>query len=287
MKKLHLWLLAFVFIFAAGFTDYGNRTMLTDPAGNLIASEPDDNGDDYYLSVHTEHPHHRMLNHYFTQATAVTDTTNGVAAVDAVTIVLDDATGFAANDNIDIQSDGTHIHMYRKIISIATNTLTIGSGVDVAIPDGSTVTKHLFNMAVDGSSTPQVFSVDLPSTDEVDINRILIQMVDNVAGDDSLFGGIAALTNGVHLRKNINNGASYQTVAIWRANKDLKEDMFDVVYTAKAGGGNHGTSGRWTFIETGAIVNLEGADNESFELVVQDDLTGLIDFQMKAQGHFE
>ena len=259
---------------------------IVDTSGNVANLELSDNGN-YYLPTTQEHAHHRTWNHYFNLETVVQDSLNGAVSVDSKTLILNDATGFDVGDIVDIHSGTTHIHMYRLITVVNSNTLTIDSGVDVALADGSQIDETTFNMAVDGSSTNQIYIMKPRGVEEVDVTRIIIEMVHSATGTDILFGGIAALTNGVHLRKNINNGESYQTIAIWRANKDLKEDMFDVVYGTSAGGSNKSTSGRFTILETGSIINLDAANNEFLELVIQDDLTGLVGFQIKAQGHFE
>ena len=261
------------------------NVIISTPAGVAIGTPTGESGDTA-LAVHIEHLHQHIWNHYFKLNTAVTDTLNGAVSADSKILVLNDATGFSANDMIDISLGAKHVHMYRKIISIATNTLTLDSGLDVALTDGSVITQTSFNMAVNGSVTPQVFTVRSTTDEKVDIMRLLLSIVDNVAADDGKFGGIAALTNGVHIRRNMNDG-TYQTLAIWRANKDMKEDMYDVAYTDKAGGGNYGVNGRWTIFETGAVLNIDGDLGETIECVIQDDLTTLIDFQIKMQGHIE
>jgi len=262
------------------------NVILTSIAGNPVNFTLGDAGD-YHLDVHVADTHHKMWNHYFSFEPGITDTTNGITAIDSKTIILNDATGFNAGDKISLHIGTVHTHSYREIISIATNTLTIDAGVDTALPDGSQIDQKTFNMAVDGS-TPQVFAMHPSGTEIIHITRMLIEIVHSAAGDDSKFGGIAALTNGIHVRKNVNNGESYETLAIWKANKDLKEDMYDVTYGAKAGGGANSTTGRWSLrTGSGAIISLDASNNEFIECVIQDDLTDLTDFQIKMQGHFE
>ena len=260
--------------------------ILMDVDGNQANLEQSEDGA-WYLAIAEEHIHHTLFNHYFNLETAVEDTLNGAVAVNSKTLILNDATGFTAGDPIDVHVGAVHKHMYRKIISIAINTLTIDAGVDVALPDGSQVDETSFNMAVNGAVTPQIFIMKPRGTEEVDIMRMIIEMVHSAGGDDEKFGGITALTNGVHIRKNINNGESYQTIAVYRSNKDLKNDMYDLVYGAKAAGGANSTTGRFTFDKFGAVINLKASNNEFMECVIQDDLTGLDTFEIKMQGHFE
>ena len=260
--------------------------VIMDAAGNQASLEQSEDGN-WYLATAHEHIHYTLWNHYFNLETAVQDTTNGVTAVNSKTIVLNDATGFSAGDSIDVHLGATHCHCYREIISIATNTLSLDAPVDTALPDGSQIDQTSFNMAVDGSSVDQVFTMKPRGTEEVDITRLILELVHSSAGDDGKFGGISALTNGVHIRRNINNGESYQTIAVWRSNKDIKIDMYDLAYAAKAPGGENSTTGRWTFTKMDVALNLKASNNEFMECVIRDDLTGLTSFEIKMQGHYE
>lgn len=264
----------------------GKYAILAGTDGKVVGVVTGESGD-VALAVHIEHLHQTIWNHYFKLNTAVTDTLNGAQLVNSRTLVLNDATGFNVGDKVDIEQGDVHIHMYREIITVATNTLTLDAGIDIDIPDGSVVTQTSFNMAVNGSVTPQIFTAIPGFGEKVDIMRLLLAIVDDTAASDDKFGGIAALTNGVHIRKSIDNGESYQTLAIWKANKDMKEDMYNLDYTDKAGPSNFGVNGRWTIFETGAVINMDETNNEVMECIIQDDLTGLVDFQVKLQGHIE
>lgn len=264
-----------------------NAVILYTPAGIAIDTPTGDSGDTV-LGVHIEHLHQKIWNHYFKQDTGVTTTLNGAVAINAKVLEFTDASSFSVGDKVDLRLGLIHKHMYRTITIIATNTVTIDAGIDIALTDGSTINQTSFNMAVNGAVTPQIFKVLSTIGERVDVMRLLLQIVDNIAADDSKFGGIPALTNGVHLRKNNNDGESYQTISIWKANKDMKEDMFNLDYTDKAGPSDHGVNGRWSIFDgTGAVINIDGDNAESVELIIQDDLTDLIDFQVKMQGHIE
>ncbi len=285
--------------FVIGFVDelsipYGIRqtsnqpqVMLGDAAGNLIGTPTGESGDTA-LAVHIEHLHQTPWLHPFVSMTATTDTLNGAIAVGAKTLVLNDATGFNVGDCINISPPGQHSHTYRIITVIVTNTLTINAGTDVAYADGSGVTVVVSDMAVNGAVTPVVFSADPSTGEKVDIMRMMFAIASGSAPDDGKFGDLAALTNGVHFRRNINNGESFLTLGVWRKNADMKLDMFNVEYTSKAGGGNHGTNGRWSIFDgTGAVLNVDEENNEAVEMVIQDDLTNLVSFNASMQGHIE
>jgi len=291
MRK-SIWILVFALVLSVA--SHGNAVVsVSKGAGSLIDANgipidtPTGESGDIALSVHDEHLHQTPWFHPATRDDTAVDTLNGAVAANSKTLILNDATGFSVGDYINIDLGAVHTHMYRKITAIVTNTLTIDASVDFALTDGSTVQEVILNMAVDGSSTPVIFEVNPSVGENIDIMRLLIQITDATEPDDSKFGAEPALTNGVLLRKSINNGASYETLAIWRTNGDMKLDMFNVEYSSKAGAGNWGVSGRWTIFESGAVLNIEEANNEKLEIIVQDDLTGLVTFEIKFQGHFE
>ena len=139
-------------------------------------------------------------------------------------------------------------------------------------------------MAVDGSTTV-ICSICPPLEEVWHIQRIILSILDATAMDDSKFGGITALLNGVVVRENLSTG--YHTLTDWKNNSDMIEDYYDLTYSNKAAAGQFGLRGRWTFSNSGAIVKLDWALGDKLEILIQDDLTGLIHFGVKAQGHKE
>ena len=257
------------------------------PEGIAIDTPTGESGDTA-LAVHIEHLHQTPWLHPFISVTAISDTLNGAVAVNAKTIIVNDATGFTIGDCINISPPGEHLHVYREIIVIDTNTFTLDAGLDTAFVNASVVTKVLTNMAVNGAVTPVIFSVHPSTNERVDIVRLLFSIECATAPDDSAFGDLTALTNGVHVRRNTESGTEYLTLGVWKANKDMKLNMYNVDYTAKAGPSTHGVNGRWSIFDgTGAVLNIDELENESIEFVIQDDLSGLAAFSAVMQGHIE
>ena len=63
---------------------------------------------------------------------------------------------------------------------------------------------------------------------------------------------------------------------------------FDGMFQSKSGGGEHAFVGRSTWggqSKRGVVLRVDGNLGEEVQLVIQDDLTGLTDFLMVAQGH--
>ncbi len=247
---------------------------------------------DNVLGVHVEHLHQTQWLHSSYTNEAASDTLNGAVTAGDKVITLNDATGFLAGDIISLSLGTVHTHQYRKIISIATNDLTLDAEVDINLTDGSTVQEVSNNMALqDGSSTPVVFSAFTVPGEKIDIMRMILTMSHKSQGTDDAFGSLTALTNGIHIRKN-NGDGTYETLGIWKKNQDIRGDMYDLSYSDKAGPSLFGTSTRWSIFDgTGSVVNINGTNGESVEVVVQDNLTAstneLSTLFINWQGHIE
>lgn len=243
------------------------------------------------LNEHDADFHQDLWNHYFVRDFGASSTLDGAANKGDTDIDVVDATDMIVGDLLDLRLGTQHVHMYRTITVVSTNNLTLDAPIDFDLTNGSEVIESSFNMNVVGTlSNPVIFNIP-PNEDQIiHIRGFLISMVHESAGDNSKFGSRAALTNGVVIRVNRNNGESYETLTIWKTNSDLRADMFNVDYTDKAGAGDFGTDGRWTLFERMGIIRLDGANNDVVEMLIQDDMTlasQMLIFNIKSQGHGE
>ena len=94
---------------------------------------------------------------------------------------------------------------------------------------------------------------------------------------------VTALTNGLHIRTNKSSG-TYRTLTNWKDGGDLVNDMYDVTYRARSGA-TFSSLCRWTFAKSGAVIKLDGTTGDTLEFLVQDDLSLITEFHIKAQGH--
>ena len=289
--------------FVIGFVDelsipYGIRqtsnqpqVMLGDFNGTVIGTPTGESGD-IALAVHIEHLHQTQWLHPMTSNNTASDTLNGAVAGGDRVITLNDATGFAVGQCVALSFGALHTHMYRFIIGVAANDLTLDAEIDIALPDGSTIAVANTNLAdANGSITPVVFEARPATGEKIDIMRMILTMTHKSQGTDDAFGSLAALTRGLHIRKN-NGDGTYETLAVWKKNEDIRGSMFDMDYSDKAGPSAFGTSTRWSvFMGTGSVINLDAANGETLEAVVQDDLTAstneLSTLFINWQGHIE
>lgn len=269
------------------------RSNLNDGFGNPLSSYYDIETDSYVLNVHGADVHNQIINKYIHQHTATVTTLSTAVPGDGSTYIIDvaDATGFVVGDYIHVDTttlETTHPIIISSTAATGPATFELDRRLDGPHEIGDEVRLSVINMStqIGTLAAPQEYFVG-PQPGEVwHLTRILFEMEHETAGDMGKFGGIAALINGVVVRAKVNS--QYGTLTNWKTNGNIKTDMFDVVFDARAGGqGSFGTSGRGTFTETGSVLRLDGNTVDRLELYIQDDLTDLISFTMKAQGHFE
>ena len=168
------------------------------------------------------------------------------------------------------------------VTNVATNTITVDRPIDHAYPSAITLGRVITSqMAVDGSSTPQIFSIRAGTT-PVDVSKFIITMLDSSDMDDGKFGGITALTNGLVLR--IVN--SYQrTIFSFKTNGEIKQFAEMLEYSSKAPAGQFGLSSQITLNgrdKYGIVLRI--SNDDVIQWVVQDDLTGLDSLKISAIG---
>lgn len=177
--------------------------------------------------------------------------------------------------------------MQAKIIAISGDDLTMDAPVSCVVPAGDEVIISSKEMNVDGSATPQIFSVKPLPTQSGDITRVTFHMDDILSMDGSTFGGQDELVNGCVLRVKHSDGC-YQNIFNFKSNGSIRMECFDTAYTDANKRGLYGFSARLTWggqNKHGVVIPLDGSLGEELQLVIQDDLTGLSQFRMKAQGH--
>lgn len=220
--------------------------------------------------------------------TALTNAT----VIDDTTVVLDSVASCSIGDFLGIFSGvtGTLDKFYfGTILNIVSNTITLDTPIDFAFEIGDTAVCNTRDLNVNGSVTPKIFSIQeggiggIGSTISIDITRIMLHITDDVAMDDSRFGGITALTNGVVFRSVGGITKNYFNI---KNNGELSHLNFDTRYADRAPAGFFGISSRLTYAgqsKHGVAVRLTPGD--SLQIIIQDDLTALASFRIIAQGH--
>lgn len=178
--------------------------------------------------------------------------------------------------------------MQARVLDVISNTIEIDTLINHKYLSGGTGSRATDDMRVNGSVTPQVFSI-LPLAGQAgDLTRVILRIESNAAMDYSKFGSLSALTNGCILRVKRENG-DYRNQVNFKSNGDFIEKAYDNINQAKSGGGGFGFVSRLTYAgksKHGVAIRVDGDLGEQWQIVIQDDLSsGLTKLGVSAGGH--
>ena len=241
------------------------------------------------LDVNPAYRYRKSINQYFHRETGVSTTVAIASEIGDYSITVASAVGFNVNDYaklIDIQ-DGYGIEEIGilKITDVTGNVISFDRPLGYAYTTAATLKVVDIEMAVLGTlANPVIYEIVPPLNTVWQLTQHNIALVDNLECDDSKFGGIPALTNGVVLRAKTEAGRVAIT-ANWKNNKDIKLDAGSIDYSDKAGGGSYGAGAVWELTKNEFVGEVDGADStQKIEMLIQDDLRDLISYQQKMQG---
>lgn len=187
-----------------------------------------------------------------------------------------------------IESRTAENFVQAEIIAVSVNTITVATPWSRTFPIGVVIGLGSPLLNVLGSQgTPVIFSVDPSAVQNIDLTRVILNFIDNMAMDFTTFGSLAELGTGCTLRYKSQDG-TFINLFNWRSNGELIERSFDHNFQSKVGGGSFGFIARSTWAgqsKRGVTLRVDGARGEELQIVVQDDLTALNKFRVIAQGH--
>lgn len=194
--------------------------------------------------------------------------------------------GIVVGETIELADSATF--MQAKVLDVVLDNIEIDTPINHIYLDGVSGTRSTDDLRVDGSVTPQVFSV-LPLAGQAgDMTRIIVTIESSSAMDFTKFGSMAALINGVVIRVRRENG-DFRNHLNFKTNGEFIEKAFDIIELSKTGGGGFGLVMRLTYAgpeKHGVAVRVDGDLNEEWQAVIQDDLSsGLLKFRITAGGH--
>ena len=120
------------------------------------------------------------------------------------------------------------------------------------------------------------------------IERMLVSIEDASGFSTVKYGNLAELTNGIVVQTSrddvqtldLTDGEPIKTNADWSA-KCYDADV------KSWGVGNEMLPVRWTFAKSGTVLRLVGDDLDSFDVLLNDDFSGLVKHQFFVNGYFE
>lgn len=284
--KRYIILISAILLLFSGCSHVSVNTNPTDNNGHLEISKQDQYSEVIDLKMNRKLDDITLLkNHSIGERNVLAETTGYVPVV-GDWLCLKDVDGKAFLQ--------TEILAFTNIVGNQYNfTIDMPLDFGFSVDDGCSI--NSVNLAVDGSVTPITFKISpggLANNVSWDIVRMMFGFAgdgvgsSNEAPDDTGFGTETALTNGIVLRtvdgitKNIFNA---------KTNGDLRQRSGnDLLYVDSNRLGLYAVHARRTFNgddKNGVTIRLNGATNDTLELIVQDDLTDMEEFQVVVQGH--
>lgn len=172
-----------------------------------------------------------------------------------------------------------------RVLTVATNTLTVDMPFNISIPAGTIVYRGSTNMLVDGSTTPHIFKFESVAGRKFDIRGVRAVFRSATAMDYTKFGGATALTSPVVFRKKLSVDR-YNDIAAIRNNGEL-ELVFSLKNSDRAPSGEYGMLAEYQSSDTrGVIFRLDGNKGEELQFVIYANLTsGNTYFRAAVYGH--
>jgi hypothetical protein len=118
------------------------------------------------------------------------------------------------------------------------------------------------------------------------VSRMIVNVEDSGTFDSGKYGNNVVLDNGIKVNAKHESG---QKETLLTGQKTIQKNVdwggvcYDVVYQA-FGQGNNFLSVRWTFSKAGRPLKLDGDTGDYLEVVVSDDMTGLVGHLFLVQG---
>jgi len=216
--------------------------------------------------------------------------------VNSNTVTLAGGHGALVGEILEIAETGTNLFYQASILGVAGDVITLDQPINrIYAVSNSLSLLSVRDMLVDGSTSPQVFSI-LPLPNQAgDMVRVILELRGQAGRlmDFTTFGSSDALAVGCVLRINHGNG-TYTNLFNFKSNSDFFEQGFDLEFSAAKATGNTiaGFASRITWggqTKHGVVIRVDGNNNEALEIVIQDDLrtvtTGNTRFHLIAQGH--
>jgi hypothetical protein len=209
-------------------------------------------------------------------------------------------TGNSAGHMLEIARTDKSYFYQGRVISVAGNVVTLDRQVGAVFPtalaligtgNSNLVKDSATGVAINGSTTPVIFTLSPLPVQSGDITQITMTSVSDNESDLTTFGGAPALTLGILLRYKRPDG-SFKNIANFKANFDLSVMAASTnVYLPKAGNAARGFEARIAFAgqgNHGVALRLDGALGQELQLVVSELMdatgTGNLNVAFMAQG---
>ena len=145
------------------------------------------------------------------------------------------------------------------------------------------------NMAVLGTlGTPVIYRLKPPAGEIWKIARLILYIRDAGAFDSGGWGNNlgSPLTNGIQVVSYENAQEFHWLYPPVKSHGDIASVCHDLTYQ-DFGSGDAFITARWSFTKFGQYLRLHGDEGDELRILVQDDLTHLVEQAVTAQGFYE
>ena len=211
------------------------------------------------------------------------NTTLTTDAIDMTrTISVVDTTNCNIGEGVNVYDNES---FFQSLIQSKTiNSITFANEIDKAFSSTNTkIQCGAWNMNVNGAITPVVFSISPPTDINWHIKSTGFQCTDNSDWDSNTFCSRDVLSNGLIVR--VVDGYTKNLFLIYN-NGGFGLRGYDIIDYDKAPAGSFGFSGILNLPDNyGAFVQLVGKEGDTFEYVIQDDMTSQTTLASLIGGH--
>jgi hypothetical protein len=221
---------------------------------------------------------------FFSEATAAPTTLTAATVIDSYDITVASTAGIGIGTWIGVFNSGGRYY-WGEVVGSLGLVLTMDTPLDFVFPIGSNVLPTTRSLAVDGSVTPRVFEIQVGNAGlEIDVTRIIISIVTTDPPELGQFGDQPPLTRGLIIRYIGVDGA--RNILNWKTNYEIGLHTFDLnIYEQVKQADVNAVIARYTLggqSKHGTVIRVRSG--ESLQLIVQDDLSGLLTTLAIAEG---
>lgn len=206
------------------------------------------------------------------------------AALDDTVLNVSAGHGFTGTGEYLCAFEGSRF-IQSEVKSVATNAITLALPLAFDLTTSAIIIRGSIDMNINGAVSPQSFICQIrDSIVPIDVTAVSIGIVHATAADDSLFGDISALGNGLFFRQYNSRITNFGN---FKANGDFFNYGGEITYSDKAGGGEFSTNIDFFIRDVyGVVVRLDPMLNDKFLSQVRDDLSALSRVRISLKGHF-
>lgn len=217
----------------------------------------------------------------YIHTTVVETTLAAPTIVDGDVITLASTDGISADMIISILDDDTQCQTFVK--SVSGNDVTVLIPCDRVLGTGTKVRAGWHNLNLDGSTTPVIAYVEAPNNKKYDLYTLNVTLITATTPTMDKFGDLLALQNGILFR--VVDG-DYKNIALIRRNADFFSIGASISMEDKVPAGTGCIFIRKNYNEVcGVARRLNGFENEQYQMLIRDDLSGLAEMYVTITGH--